>query len=460
MKYSFRNLFLLIVILSVVLVGLTGCDDKNNNAVIEEEDFTAGGKNIDDEKDFTWLVSPSKDYDDVIDIRSIPDVSVVKINDKYQLVSSDGKQFTTMTFSYYGEGVNDITVWDENAVAYTITADGTVTEIGTLGTELFDSNVYYNTQRNELFTQDYYYTVEKQPNTTSVTQYRDYHGTLLAPYIEVTPKSFDDTQYQEFADFDESCYGKYGYYNYQTLELVENMKYDFALPFFDGMAAVKKDGKAGYIDLDGNPIFDFEFEEARNFENGKAWVKSNGKWGVIVIKKQEDEVVSSNWEELYKDYITNSNLPDNLSASTANTNMESYIYFFDCNFDGVPELFYYDGNTPSTTGTRTEYVYTIENGIVKKAAEVTAGNATMLIVKDAENNGYVMCNEYAETHDFYDAKLTVIENGQDKFSGAESVVCDTTALQVEYASTFAIEKKIESINTAIQLYKPYIEFLK
>lgn len=459
MKYNFRKLFLLIVIMTVVLVGLTGCGkEKDNNAVIEEEDFTAGGKNIDDEKEFSWLVSPSKEYDDVIDLRSMPDVSIVKIKDKYQLVSSDGKQFTTITFSYYSEGVNDLTVWDENAVAYTIASNGTISEIGELGTELFDLNVYYNTQRNELFTQGYYYTVEKQPNITSVTQYRDYHGTLLAPYIEVTPKSFDDTEYQEYANFDESCYGKYGYYNYQTLELVENMKYDFALPFFDGMAAVKKDGKAGYIDVDGNAIFDFEFEEARNFDNGKAWVKSNGKWGVIVIKKQEERIVSSNWEEVYKDYITNSNLPDNLAVSV--TNMESYIYFFDCNFDGVPELFYYDGNTISPTGTRIEYVYTIENGIVKKIIEVTAGNASMNIVKNTETNGYVMCNEYAGMYDYYNEKFEEIENGRSKFSKAESIACDTSALKVIYTSSYAIEKKIESINQAIQLYKPYTEYLK
>lgn len=458
MKYSFRKIFLLIVIMSVVLIGLTGCGDKNNNAVIEEEDFTAGGKNIDDEKEFSWLVSPSKDYDDVIDIRTLQDVSIVKIKDKYQLVSSDGKQFTTMTFSYYMEGTDELTVWDENAVAYTIFADGTVTEIGALGTELPDLNVYYNTQRNELFSQTYFYTVEKAPNITQVGQYRDYHGTLLAPYIEVTPKSFDDTEYQEYAEFDESCYGKYGYYNYQTLELVENMKYDFALPFYDGMAAVKKDGKAGFIDVEGNPIFDFEFEEARNFDNGKAWVKSNGKWGVIVIKKQEEEVVSSNWEELYKDYITNNNLPDNLATSP--TSLESYIYFFDCNFDGVPELFYYDGNTVSPTGTRNEYVYTIENGIVKKATEIVAGNASMYIVKDVENDGYVMCNEYAGIYDFYDEELADIENGKDKFSGAESVVCDTSVLQVTFTTSYAIEKKIESINQAIQLYKPYTDYLK
>lgn len=459
MKYIFKNLFLLIVIISVVLACLTGCGNKkDNNAVIEEEDFTAGGNNIDDEKEFSWLVSPSKEYDDVIDVRSMPDISIVKIKDKYQLVSSDGKQFTTMTFSYYGEGIDGITVWDENAVAYTITSDGAVTEIGELGTELSDSNVYYNTQRNELFTQEYFYTVEKQPNANNIKQYRDYHGTLLAPYIEVNPKSFDDTEYQEYAEFDESCYGKYGYYNYQTLELVEDMKYDFALPFYDGMAAVKKDGKAGYIDVEGNAIFDFEFEEARNFDNGKAWVKADGKWGVIVIKKQEEKVVSSNWEEVYKDYITNSNLPDNLAVS--NTNMESYIYFFDCNFDGVPELFYYDGNTISSTGTRTEYVYTIENGIVKKDMEVTAGNASMNIVKNAENDGYVICNEYAGIYDYYDEDLVKIDDGRDKFAKAESIACDVSTLHVVYVSTFAIEKKIESINQAIQLYKPYTYYLK
>ncbi len=45
--------------------------------------------------------------------------------------------------------------------------------------------------------------------------------------------------------------------------------------------AVKKDGKWGYIDLNGHEITGFIFEEARPLYEKKAWVKHQGKWGVI-----------------------------------------------------------------------------------------------------------------------------------------------------------------------------------
>ena len=57
-----------------------------------------------------------------------------------------------------------------------------------------------------------------------------------------------------------------------------------AAPFCatEGYIAAKKDGKCGYLDLDGNIVVPFGvFDDVRPVHNGKAWVKFNGKWGVI-----------------------------------------------------------------------------------------------------------------------------------------------------------------------------------
>ncbi|MBQ9897828.1 MAG: WG repeat-containing protein, partial [Ruminococcus sp.] len=50
----------------------------------------------------------------------------------------------------------------------------------------------------------------------------------------------------------------------------------------DGYIAAKIDGECGYIDTDGNVVVEFGiFEDIRPVHNGMAWVKYDGKWGVI-----------------------------------------------------------------------------------------------------------------------------------------------------------------------------------
>lgn len=54
--------------------------------------------------------------------------------------------------------------------------------------------------------------------------------------------------------------------------------------YYDSLALVEKDGKLGFVDLDGNLAVPFYFEEAYNFAEGLASVKYNGMWGYIDTK--------------------------------------------------------------------------------------------------------------------------------------------------------------------------------
>lgn len=74
-------------------------------------------------------------------------------------------------------------------------------------------------------------------------------------------------------------------------EDLESFEKDFYVPSpflpTENVIAAKKDGKCGYIDLRGNVLVDFgEFEDIRPVHNGLAWVKKNGKWGVIELLKK------------------------------------------------------------------------------------------------------------------------------------------------------------------------------
>lgn len=47
----------------------------------------------------------------------------------------------------------------------------------------------------------------------------------------------------------------------------------------NSLAAVKINGKWGYIDKDGNQIIKPQFDDARSFSNGLAAIMKNGYWG-------------------------------------------------------------------------------------------------------------------------------------------------------------------------------------
>ncbi len=51
--------------------------------------------------------------------------------------------------------------------------------------------------------------------------------------------------------------------------------------FSEGLAGVKKNGKWGYVDYDGNEVIPFQYDFVFAFTEGFAWVKKDGKWGLI-----------------------------------------------------------------------------------------------------------------------------------------------------------------------------------
>lgn len=82
----------------------------------------------------------------------------------------------------------------------------------------------------------------------------------------------------------------------------ESFKKEFFVPApfvpTEGVIAAKKNGSCGYIDLNGNVLVEFdEFEDIRPVHNGLAWVKRNGKWGVIELLKKGGNKAPENQKE-------------------------------------------------------------------------------------------------------------------------------------------------------------------
>ena len=74
--------------------------------------------------------------------------------------------------------------------------------------------------------------------------------------------------------------GKFGFVGIDGT-IIANPIYDKAREFVEGCAAVQKNGKWGFVDNKGNTVAYLKYTEVKDFRNSRAAVMSNGKWGFI-----------------------------------------------------------------------------------------------------------------------------------------------------------------------------------
>lgn len=282
-----KKIVLSIFVLFLVLILLTGCSNNKNAENISQNEIKNEDINSEEaiSKPYKWIIEPNIEADDIIDLEGRKEVSLIKKGKQYNFINNDqGKELLRQDFFEYAILANgEMYIWQEGEEHYKVNEDYTL-EISNYAGDYSPNIVYYNTDRNELFTQNQMYLVVSK-NEELLENYKKIHGTNLECFVEVTPTNFVDDEFDKYAEFSESDLGKYGYYNKENLEIQIEPIYDRAFNYYENYSAVKKDGKAGFIDLEGKEIFPFEFEETRSFDQGRAWVKFDGKWGVIELVK-------------------------------------------------------------------------------------------------------------------------------------------------------------------------------
>ncbi|MCR8962807.1 WG repeat-containing protein [Brevibacillus halotolerans] len=78
--------------------------------------------------------------------------------------------------------------------------------------------------------------------------------------------------------------GKWGFVELDSTgsaNVVVEYQYDYAMPFSEGFAVVKKNGKFGYVNTTGQVVIALTYDWASSFQNGKATVKKDGENVVI-----------------------------------------------------------------------------------------------------------------------------------------------------------------------------------
>lgn len=113
-------------------------------------------------------------------------------------------------------------------------------------------------------------------------------------YVEVVSPKYDDANQYSEGMAAVKLNGKWGYIDVTGKEVIA-FKYDIAASFYDGMAKVKLNGKCGYIDKSGKDVIPLQYDNAYSFVDGLAPVKLNGKWGYI--DKSGKEVIPFKYDD-------------------------------------------------------------------------------------------------------------------------------------------------------------------
>lgn len=121
------------------------------------------------------------------------------------------------------------------------------------------------------------FTVEPQYNRGKMSFYSD----MIAFYDGNKWGYFNGKTGEQIIDF--SCNGVAKTYHYMNSDLPPYM-------YTEGVLAVYNDSGCKYVDAVGNEIIPIgEFEEVRPIHKGLAWVKQNGKWGIIEFTDRYSE---------------------------------------------------------------------------------------------------------------------------------------------------------------------------
>lgn len=100
---------------------------------------------------------------------------------------------------------------------------------------------------------------------------------------------------------DRLTYSDYTYVNEEGTIIASG--YDESYGFYEGYAAVSKNGRWGYIDKQGNVVVDFIFEKTTPICDGEAWVLYKGTTGILNIKELLDNDITINKEVIESDLI-------------------------------------------------------------------------------------------------------------------------------------------------------------
>lgn len=256
--------------------------------------------------------------------RTIDDISIIKADGKYGLISNqDGKILLEPTYDYF---MKDMHTGDkfESDLESIYGIKGEQYDIISLITFKTKKNVdvtghgggsynYYDEKKDVICSQEYEDIVEYKKDDLIINKYSEL-GTKFAFCIA-----------KEENEVSNQTKPLYGYFNCENGEILIKPEFEKASIFQNGVAGVKKDGKAYYISESNIKISDDYFEDVTGVYNFKSWIKQDGKWKLAKFPKLEERAKYYKEKKTNKDdKLQETNNVENMN-STNNTNNTNTI---------------------------------------------------------------------------------------------------------------------------------------
>ena len=337
---------------------------------------------------------------------------------------------------------------------------------------------------------DYYYTYSKDKNELFIDghDFESYFNTDYNVVVEQSEKEYINSQNKNAlygiadkdgiiipCEYENACMnignniialeknGKWGFFDKNGTKIIDFICEPFESKVLDdswrkaswdngeiypylatnGYIPVKINGKCGYYDTQGNEVIPCgTFEEVRPVHNGLAWVKKDGKWGVIKLKEIKTETNLNNntsfkgepWQQLYANELKKYMASDMY-------NDKSMFDLYDIDDDGIPELFISDSDLYHFAECK---VYSVNNGIIN---DLISFHGTVNFLKnekllyDACNQGHSYINLYKKEKNKVELIFSAYTAKDGQFVGeflgeedAEYVVNGKTTNKMEYES--------------------------
>lgn len=226
-------------------------------------------------------------------------------------------------------------------------------------------------------------------------------------------------------------------------------------PFLDvdNIIAVNTQNGSYFYDIEGNQLTNSnEFEEVRPMINGFAWVKKDGKWGVIKLKYDNQIEELNSWQTLYSQYLLNGEYKQlGTGFANGNTGEEYKLTDKDAKFqlayidnDDIPELIISGG-------------YSIHI--------ITVKDDELIQLKKDDNNGnfaWYGCLEYREREGFFlddYQRMGVYKTPVYKIQDGECLLQDNIEYYESYESGEISHQSFIINNEEVSLDK-YVNVLK
>ena len=208
--------------------------------------------------DVTTNTTASPNWDEIGSFNEF-DLAKVTKNKHYGYINRQGKVIIPCSFSQVSD-------FDSNGICTVTVSDNKKLE------------TYSTRERNYHFFGLYDYTGKKITDTKWLTVGNSYNGNpgSASNTARVKTPNYSDGKIRVM-----DSTAKWGFIDMEG-QLVGEVRWTAIGNFSEGMAAVSEDGLFGYIDPNSKIVIQPQYQDARIFSEGQAWVKtSNGLWQCI-----------------------------------------------------------------------------------------------------------------------------------------------------------------------------------